>query len=854
MVCRSVPGASVPIALARVDSDLDDPQVQSLMHQLRHECPPGYASRAALQADTVDDDEGLRRNWAGIRGEMSTAVRLHPVVGGGRALGMAEKLRGANDVPPADLQYACQRIRDRAIAAAAQLDQTLRATAVAQGVQPHEIRARFEQLRAEAPRGRSARATPDERDRWQGLPLDPATRHALTHLDTWPTLSAEAGPPVIAADSRHPVHDPQGLVHRYGYDPASGRLELFLSDGRQLAYRNVPAQTAEQLGNGRRADSVWQELRNQARHRYPTTDVAAAYGVRRRCSTCGQFASLEHRCRGPAASATAGSVLQAAPSAARTQTVTLPEPFDDAAIDIRTYDLDDLTDQLEDAEHVLQVPVTAGAEQEPAYVRGHVLVQLSTDEDTGAALVAVRSDADLGCNCYEDRWDDECDHVDRTLAGLRMMLDQHRHDRTRRIGELAERLAARHRRTETPPADAAPSRCSFNYSDDPDLFATHVRAVLEGDGDDRVPWRTAAADDTILGDGVSPRRHFGVELEFSTDPWAPRFGEQVDDEDLPGAELMPADDEGRWGSPPTDGDAEVLHLDGEPDPGTEVTVRARVGNRLLAADLTADAQQRDYHAKRREGYEAGPWFTWSYESDDSVDGGEVVSPILADHAEDWRALRTACRTITDGGGIASGDAGSHVTISADEFAGDADRINRLLAVVEDYEGPLQTMATAGHDRTTDAAVPLDDRPAAGYLSVRHAKRMTSTHSAINIEHIPSTRSADQDGTDVEDTASHDGCRIEFRLWDGSLEPGRIQAQVAVSAALVDYASRTARHPVQRPHQRRPWRRVAPGHPEFGEATAAARELIDLLAASDGQKRQFAALWAAGAYPGPGVTR
>ena len=37
MVCRSTPGMSVPMGLANIDSGLDDDQIQSLVHQLRHE-------------------------------------------------------------------------------------------------------------------------------------------------------------------------------------------------------------------------------------------------------------------------------------------------------------------------------------------------------------------------------------------------------------------------------------------------------------------------------------------------------------------------------------------------------------------------------------------------------------------------------------------------------------------------------------------------------------------------------------------------------------------------------------------------------------------------------------------------
>ena len=42
MVCRSTPGMSVPMGLANIDSGLDDDQIQSLVHQLRHEYAEGH--------------------------------------------------------------------------------------------------------------------------------------------------------------------------------------------------------------------------------------------------------------------------------------------------------------------------------------------------------------------------------------------------------------------------------------------------------------------------------------------------------------------------------------------------------------------------------------------------------------------------------------------------------------------------------------------------------------------------------------------------------------------------------------------------------------------------------------------
>ena len=59
--------------------------------------------------------------------------------------------------------------------------------------------------------------------------------------------------------------------------------------------------------------------------------------------------------------------------------------------------------------------------------------------------------------------------------------------------------------------------------------------------------------------------------------------------------------------------------------------------------------------------------------------------------------------------------------------------------------------------------------------------------------------------------------MEFRLWDGSLEPGRIQAQVKMSTAMLDYTTRN-RDLVFPADERTPAGTLNPDRPEFAEDT------------------------------------
>lgn len=872
MVCRSVPGTSVPMGLAKIETSLDDAQIQSLMHQLRHECDPTFGRRAALTAGTVDEEEGLRQRWRRTCATLNAAIRQSSDLRPQRRAGLHARLDSATEPPPPDMQYACEGIRERAISADKQLTQLFRAAAAVEGIHEHEIRTRFAELRAEAPHGRQSRATPEERQRWQGLPLDPATRYALARVVRPRAAGAPPGPPVIPAAAREPVLNPQSLVATIGYDPDSRRIEVELTDGRVLAYRNTSQRILRGVRDAAEPDLSWQTWLSRPEHRYPTAEVAQAYGERRRCPGCGQFCSLEHRCLGPAGELPRQrgggdpellglrSPEEPTPSTIRTEYIAVSDPFQDPdnprQVGIRTYDLADLVEQLRYSDDDgLLIPLTAGNDH--IDISGYVTVTLHGDQISVIAGddSAVNADDRLRCSC-SDAHGEDCNHIRDALGVLHRRISQQYTTGVADIGAAAEDLARRHRAAGATPNAEPLSTCTISYVQNPELFEADVAAALTRHPDQRVAWRDPRTETDVIGDGSSDRR-FGVELEFDVAADARPFGTVSGDEEMANVETVEYEQQvlghydeeikssnGEWITKVRfgyhDETVEELQLDGDPEPTLQTTVITRVGDALMNAELISDPQQRGYHSQRDDGYPSGALWNWSYESDTSVDGGEVVSPILSDQPQDWAALRSACDAIRAGDGAASYRTGSHITVSAPEFANDASKVNRLLAVTRYFADNLEVMSRAGHDRTDDYAEPIESQPAAGYLSIRQALRRVPRHSTINIGHL-------------HDDSGYEGldndCRIEYRLWDGSLEPGRIQAQVALSVALTDYASRTADAEPLKGEQAGYWYGPAtePGDTNFATSTRPIREFLDEICTSDGQKRQFAQLWAAGAW-------
>ena len=97
MVCRSTPGMSVPMGLANIDSGLDDDQIQSLVHQLRHEYAEGHHAAhqtegAASRHPTVDPSAA----WDRFRASTATRITGHPDLRPQRRAGLLRRITQAD--------------------------------------------------------------------------------------------------------------------------------------------------------------------------------------------------------------------------------------------------------------------------------------------------------------------------------------------------------------------------------------------------------------------------------------------------------------------------------------------------------------------------------------------------------------------------------------------------------------------------------------------------------------------------------------------------------------------------------------------------------------------------------------
>lgn len=294
---------------------------------------------------------------------------------------------------------------------------------------------------------------------------------------------------------------------------------------------------------------------------------------------------------------------------------------------------------------------------------------------------------------------------------------------------------------------------------------------------------------------------------------------------------------------------------------TSFTAKERVAREIYEAGLSDSDQVRPWHWRARQtgprGQAMGGGYTdnpnmWSVEFDRSVDdvggnrGCEIVSPILYDTPETWNNLKKICDIVERHGGKVTPRTGLHINVGAADFDHTVANHNTLVGLANAYEDVIVRSAhnpqSGNQHRGREYCRPMD-MPAAGYSSIRAAQRNLdprsdngSSHRAmINLDHVPA------EGAPVQSST-----RVEVRIFDGSLDPGRIQANAKLSLGLVAASVRGIEVPteIERAGTHRARNTGANGRArrlrgeEWETDMRSARQLADTLFTREEDKKQF----------------
>lgn len=265
-----------------------------------------------------------------------------------------------------------------------------------------------------------------------------------------------------------------------------------------------------------------------------------------------------------------------------------------------------------------------------------------------------------------------------------------------------------------------------------------------------------------------------------------------------------------------------------------------IGAALESRGILNDSYQHGYHESSSSLTTEELANYWRFEEDMTV-AGELISPILHDTPKTWRDLETVCAVIREHGGKASVKTGNHVHVGIGDYGVQTEQYRNLLTLLKEHEDIIYRLAQnprARAHRGTHWCSP--NWPIDGYSSVstfeNYRIRLSSHNYGINLGGV---------------TGGSSG-HAEFRMWDGSLDPGVIQAQVNVSLALTQAGASgihgTGANPIgtQRERGRQTLRESGATRlsgQDWEASTRGFRQFMDAILSSTQNKEQIIALFA-----------
>jgi hypothetical protein len=235
-----------------------------------------------------------------------------------------------------------------------------------------------------------------------------------------------------------------------------------------------------------------------------------------------------------------------------------------------------------------------------------------------------------------------------------------------------------------------------------------------------------------------------------------------------------------------------------------------VARAFHAAGLASTPNLQGYHSHREPG-------KWVVEHDSTVNG-EVVSPVLRDTPETWAQLERACAILRENGATVTTRTGGHVHVGADSAGMDHDvgrfrRVANACAWAEDLMYRLAAATGRGGRRHRGAGNGYRWCGPMGAGQFEEAQSLNELASQVGASH----------GFGLNYGNLLDSRRtIEYRYFDSSLDPARLQANIKLACWITKRASTL-------PDSAIPTERVRLGSHAGGQVTDS----------SDGLLRRFA---------------
>lgn len=606
-------------------------------------------------------------------------------------------------------------------------------------------------------------------------------------------------------------------------DPHDGiRTELYRGDSGTITTldRMIATDSEDDIINYLSNRTV-NSLRENPDYHYSSNQEANRHRWQHRCLTCGQFANSAHYCPVAGSPSSIEADIAYLAGLQINGSGEIQTPHSTASSHTSRYLLDDGSIRLPSLETIranarehdmTEIEITAEVD-ELSQQRGTVQIFYNGYGNGYTAELAVGSgdqgDRRLRCSCpeYADRF--TCHHVEILQRNLNDFINStaapSRAEIQQVTSEALEEIAQDRQASES---SAQTEAGAWREPPEPlvDNFET-FQATYADVRSKRQAWLTDPANAEFplsyqrenAFEGLSTRengRGFGIEIEFAF---------------------------------PQDMSSADAHL-----------ARREIARELEDLGLVSGSNIGHYGASHgwvRNTHARG----WSIEEDFSAGGrdgqvpGEIVSPIMYDEPETWENIEKICNIIKRHGGFASRGAGQHVHVGTGDYNHRVVNHNRLLSLVAENEDLLYRLSVnpeRGRHRGFGYCSP-NVAASEPYSRITHARNSQSGHNlGVNFQSV-SGRSSDH---------------AEFRMFDSSLEPAVIQAQIGVSLAMVAAAKRDVisnvpadnHMPLGSRLEANP-RRAALSGEEWREQTLPVRSFIDKYVPTQGKALQSSSL-------------
>lgn len=213
-----------------------------------------------------------------------------------------------------------------------------------------------------------------------------------------------------------------------------------------------------------------------------------------------------------------------------------------------------------------------------------------------------------------------------------------------------------------------------------------------------------------------------------------------------------------------------------------------IASELYDLGITAAPYRLNYHARVSDNSK------WKLERDGSVSsgsqGGEVVSPVLKDTPETWRQIEVICEVAKRHGARVNQSCGGHVHIGMNKLDTARQRWRRFFKMVENYEECLYRAAGGDLGRIRSNA--------SSYATSFSERAYEANRMAFNMDTEDDVRAMAERvsrmnryyGINLKNIATDRAPTVEFRYFNGSLNPKQIQANIKLAAGIINASEKS----------------------------------------------------------------